>query len=100
MKKGEPGKLSALFTVRVQPKASRNEVRLEPDGRVRVALMAPPVDGKANEALIAYLADCLDLPRRQLTLVRGETSRDKVVFVEGMAQESVLAALSARSTSR
>ena len=49
-----------------------------------IRLAAPPVKGAANEALVAFLSDALDLPRRNLTIVSGETSRDKRVRIEGI----------------
>ena len=56
-------------------------------------LAAPPVDGAANEALIAFLSEALDVPRRDLTLVSGERSRDKRVRVEGLDQGTALTRL-------
>jgi len=51
---------------------------------VLIRLAAPPVDGAANEALVAFLSDVLELPRRTITIVAGETSRDKRVRIEGL----------------
>ena len=51
-------------------------------------LAAPPVDGKANEALVAFLAAVFDVPKRRVTLVHGETSRHKRVLVEGLSVEA------------
>lgn len=65
--------------VQVQPRASRNAIVGWKEGALRVALTAPPVDGAANDALIAFLADAWGLKRRQIRLVHGETSRRKVV---------------------
>ena len=67
--------------VRVQPKASRNSVQIEDDGRIRVALTAPPVDGAANKALIRYMALFLGVKRRDLVLLGGERSRDKTLLL-------------------
>ena len=69
--------------VRVQPKASRNSIHVDHD-RVRVALTAPPVDGEANDALIAFLAKAFRLPRRSVSLVQGGKSRDKTVCLAGI----------------
>ncbi|MBX7258625.1 MAG: DUF167 domain-containing protein [Candidatus Hydrogenedentes bacterium] len=66
--------------VRVQPKASRNSIHLA-ESRIRVALTAPPVDGAANDALVAFLAKTFGLPRRSVALVQGEKSRDKIVRI-------------------
>ncbi len=73
----------AVLRVRVVPRASRSSLAREADGRLRVHLTAPPVEGAANRALIALLAERLDLPRSALELVRGEHSRDKLVCVHG-----------------
>lgn len=84
MSQTPPG--AVLLSVRVQPKASRNAVVLEADGRVRVALTAPPVDGEANEALREFLAKSLGVPKRAVSLVRGERSREKTVAIAGMTE--------------
>lgn len=81
----EQDEKGALVRVRVQPKASRNAVSLEPDGRIRVALTAPPVEGAANKALLAFLSKTLGLPRRRVMLVRGERSRNKTVLLAGFS---------------
>ncbi|GCE05358.1 DUF167 domain-containing protein [Dictyobacter aurantiacus] len=70
-----------LISVRVIPRSTRNQ--LEWDGEVlKARLTAPPVDGAANQALIALLADQLAIPRRAISIVRGTTSRQKVVDIE------------------
>jgi uncharacterized protein (TIGR00251 family) len=60
---------------------------------VKIALTAPPVDGKANEALITFLADTLRLPRARVALVAGVTSRAKMVRITGKSAAEVAAAL-------
>jgi uncharacterized protein (TIGR00251 family) len=72
------------LTVHVQPGASRTEVAGTYGDAIKVRLEAPPVDGKANEALLSFLADQLGVSRRALTLVRGTSSRSKTVDVEGV----------------
>lgn len=71
--------------VRVQPRASSNEIVGYRDGVLRVRLQAPPVDGAANEALVRFLADEFGVPRRQVRIVSGFGSRNKVVEVEAVA---------------
>ena len=71
--------------VRVQPRASRNEIVGYRDGVLRVRLQAPPVDGAANEALVRFLADEFGVPRRHIRIVLGRGSRNKVVEVEAVA---------------
>jgi uncharacterized protein (TIGR00251 family) len=68
----------------VIPRAPRNRVDGLRGDAVLIRLAAPPVEGAANEALVAFLSDALDLPRRNLTIVSGETSRDKRVRIEGI----------------
>ena len=85
--------------VRVQPKASRNAVVFEPDGRIRVALTAPPIDGEANKALIVYIARLLGMPRSAVALVAGEKSREKTLEVNVPAAGDVIARLGRRSES-
>jgi uncharacterized protein (TIGR00251 family) len=62
-------------------------------GSFLIRLAAPPVDGAANDALVAFLADVLDLPRRDITIVAGEKSRTKRVQIVGLDIESVRARL-------
>jgi uncharacterized protein (TIGR00251 family) len=73
------------FQVRVQPRASRTEIAGVTDGVLRIRIQAPPVDGAANDALIAFLADELGVSRRQLRIVSGSGSRNKVVEADVQA---------------
>jgi uncharacterized protein (TIGR00251 family) len=75
--------------VRVVPRATASTIAGERDGALLVRLAAPPVDGKANEALVAFLAATFDVPKRRVTLVHGETSRHKRVLVEGLTPDAV-----------
>ena len=70
-----------ILDLSVVPGAKRTELIGLHDGALRVRLAAPPVDGKANDALLAWLADQLGLARRALTLVRGASARRKQVIV-------------------
>jgi uncharacterized protein (TIGR00251 family) len=82
--------------VRAQPGARRNGVQGEQAGALKVAVTAPPQDGRANEALAEVLRAALGLKRSQLELVAGATSRDKRFLVRGLARaelERRLAAL-------
>jgi uncharacterized protein (TIGR00251 family) len=72
------------FAVRVQPRARRNAMVGELGDALKVALTAPPVDGKANQACIEFFAEALHLPRSSITIVSGETSRNKVLRVRGI----------------
>ena len=75
-----------LVPARVLPRSSRNEVRLGPDS-LRISLTAPPVEGAANEALVALLAEKLHLPKRQVQVTRGAASRQKVLVIQGLTLE-------------
>jgi uncharacterized protein (TIGR00251 family) len=76
-----------IVPVRVTPRARRNILTLEGE-TLRAWLMAPPVEGSANVALLALLAARLGLPKRAVTLLRGESSREKVVAIEGISAET------------
>jgi uncharacterized protein (TIGR00251 family) len=79
------GKSGAALAVRVTPRASKNEiVDILSDGTVKVHLTAPPVEGKANEALLKFLSKVLDVPLTRLDVVAGATGRDKLISVIDM----------------
>ena len=73
--------------VRVIPRAKHSQVGGERDGRLLVRVAAPPVDGKANAAVIAALAVAFGLPKRSVEIVRGESSRDKLVRLAGVGAD-------------
>lgn len=77
-----------LITVRVLPRSSRNTLEWE-QGQLKARLTAAPVDGAANEALTALLAERLDVPRRSISIVRGASSRQKTVEIVGLSLEEV-----------
>ena len=81
------------LSVRVHPGARKNGVTGVHADAVKIALTAPPVDGKANDALIAFLADALHLPRARVALVAGATSRAKMIRITGKSAAEVAAAL-------
>jgi uncharacterized protein len=81
------------LSVRVHPGAPKNGVTGVHADALKIALTAPAVDGKANEALIAFLADALRLPRARIALVSGSTSRTKMVRITGKSATEVAAAL-------
>jgi len=88
-----------LISVKVIPRSKKNSVEwesgVEGEGeRLRVRLTALPVDGAANEALVGFLAERLGVPKRQVEVVRGATSRQKVVEVLGVSLEDVKIKLS------
>ncbi len=79
--------------VLVQPRASRTRVAGEHDGRLKIQLAAPPVDGEANAALVEFLAEALRVRKADVTIARGETGRRKTVRVAGLSAASAAAAL-------
>jgi uncharacterized protein (TIGR00251 family) len=85
--------LSADLRVRLQPRASRNEIVGARDGVLVVRVTAPPVDGKANAALCALLARAAGVAPSRVAVVRGQTARDKVVRVDGMEEAALRAAV-------
>lgn len=76
----EPGAI--VLALHVQPGAKRTEAAGTHGRALKVRLAAPPVDGKANAELVRFLAEAFGVPRRQVTIVRGESSREKTVRVD------------------
>jgi len=79
-----------LLSVKLQPRASTNEIGEPTGGELRIKVTAPPVDAAANEALIKLLAGKLDCARGRVELVRGHKSRHKLIRLHGFAPEDVL----------
>jgi uncharacterized protein (TIGR00251 family) len=83
-------KLGTIVDVRVTPRANKNEIaEILSDGTIKIRLTAPPVEGKANTALLKFLAKVLDVPFSKLEIISGAKGREKRVFVIDM-QESTL----------
>src|SRR5256886_16750356 len=78
-----------ILPLRVQPRASRNAVAGWTGDTLNIRLMAPPVEGVANVACLAFLADLLDVHQTQLEILRGERSRNKVLRITGLSKEEV-----------
>jgi len=85
------------LAVRVHPGARRNAVTGTHADALKIALSTPPVDGRANEALIAFLADALRLPKSSIALVTGATSRSKLLRITGRTAAQVQSALGLHS---
>jgi uncharacterized protein (TIGR00251 family) len=83
----------ADLRVRLQPRARRDEIVGERAGAVVIRVSAPPVDGKANEALCRLIAKAAGVPPSHVSVVRGHASRDKVVRVDGVTAAVLRAAL-------
>lgn len=82
-----------VLSLHIQPGAKKTEVAGVHGEALKVRLGAPPVDGKANEALIAFLAERLGVPKARVILEAGQTSRSKRVRVVGAGADAVIAAL-------
>jgi len=85
--------LRARISVRVQPRAARNEVAGMYGGAIRIRLTAPPVDNAANEALVKFLAGRLGVPRHRVRVVAGLSSHSKIVEFDGGDAQAIMAAL-------
>jgi uncharacterized protein (TIGR00251 family) len=82
-----------LLAIKLQPRASANEIGEALGDELKIKVTAPPVDAAANEALIRLLADHFDCPRSRVELLRGHTSRHKTVKLHGLSIEQVVAKL-------
>lgn len=82
------------ISIYVQPRASKTEIAGMHDGCIKIRLAAPPVDGAANAALVEFIADRLKIAKSKVRVVTGESSRRKVVEVEGVSAAQLAQALS------
>jgi len=79
------GKRGSALALRITPRASKNSiVGVQSDGTIRIHIAAPPVDDKANQALLAYLAEVLGIAKSRLDIVAGITGRDKLIAILDM----------------
>jgi len=84
------GQKGAALAVRITPRASKNEIsEILSDGTVKIRLTAPPVEGKANLALVDFLSDVLGVPPSRIEIVAGATGRDKLISVLDMDAEAL-----------
>ncbi|HSA94247.1 MAG TPA: DUF167 domain-containing protein [Terriglobales bacterium] len=77
----------ARFAVKVQPRAKRNAIVGQLGDALKIALTAPPLEGRANQALVEFLAEILNVPRSSITIAAGQSSRRKVVAIAGLSAE-------------
>ena len=77
------------LTLHIQPGAKKTEVAGQHGEALKIRLAAPPVDGKANEALLRFVAETLGLPKSAVSLKSGQTSRRKVLEISGATSEAV-----------
>ena len=78
------------ISLKVQPNAAKNEVINFTHGVLQVKVAAPPVRGKANKELIAFLSQVLGVSKDALTIVKGRTSRSKVITIDSLSQEEII----------
>jgi uncharacterized protein (TIGR00251 family) len=84
----------AMFQVKVHPRAKKNAITGKVGDALKLALTAPPLEGRANQACIEFLAEVLNVPRSSVTIAAGESSRNKVIRVRGLSAAQVEAKLS------
>jgi uncharacterized protein (TIGR00251 family) len=82
-----------ILPVRVHPGAKRNAITGVHDGALKISLTTPPTDGRANDALIAFLAERLGVPRARISLIAGATSRVKTLRIAGLSAAEIHAAI-------
>ncbi|MCQ2559735.1 MAG: DUF167 family protein [Clostridia bacterium] len=88
-----------LLKVKVQPKASRNQIVGSMEDALKIRLTAPPVDGKANLACLKFLAETFRVSRQQVELVSGQTGRQKLIRIIGLSPAQIQQALGISSES-
>lgn len=77
---------SVTIDVNVLPKSGRDEIRGFVNGILKVRVSAPPIEGKANERLIELMSSIIRVPRSDITIIKGRTSRKKTIRIEGVSQ--------------
>jgi len=76
--------------IKVQPRSSKNQIAGKQEGALKIKLTAPPVEGEANQALINFLSAFLKIPKRNINLIKGETSRHKLVEIQGIDKDTFI----------
>lgn len=84
---------AVILLVRVQPRASKDEIAGEMDGALKVRLRAPAVEGRANEALVEFLAELLKTPKSAVRILSGDRSRTKRIEIRGVTWQQIEALL-------
>jgi len=82
-----------LLRLRIYPSASHNQITGFTDGVLQVRVTAPPVKGKANRELTTFLSRALGVSKSSLTIVKGHTSRNKLIAIDGLSQEDIISRL-------
>lgn len=84
---------AAIFPVRVQPRASKDEIAGEMSGALKVRLRAPAVEDRANEALVEFLSQLLKTPKSAVRILSGDRSRTKRIEIHGVTRHQIQALL-------
>jgi uncharacterized protein len=87
----------AIFQVKVHPRAKKNAIVGEVGDALKLALIAPPLEGRANDACVAFFAELLNVPRSSVTIAAGQSSRNKVLRITGLTAAQVQERLSAET---
>lgn len=82
-----------VLEIYAAPRSKKNSILGEYQGRLKIALTAPPVDGEANAALVAFLAKHLGISQKQISIIRGTTNKRKSVRIDGISAEEIMARL-------
>jgi uncharacterized protein len=77
------------FAIKVQPRAHKNAITGTVGDALKLALTAPPVEGRANQAVIEFFAEFFEIPRSSVSIASGETSRNKVIRISGISAQHV-----------
>jgi hypothetical protein len=77
------------LAIKVHPRAKKNAITGEVGGALKLSLTSPPLDGKANQACIDFFAKLLKMPRSSITIAAGQTSRNKLIRIEGLSTDEV-----------
>ena len=88
--------IGVTFAIRVQSRAKKNAITGKVGDALKLALTAPPIEGRANEACLAFLARILNVPQSSISIAAGQTSRHKVIRVTGLSAEELRKRLNAR----
>ncbi len=84
------GRFGSAIAVRVIPRAHKNEIsEVMKDGTIKIKLTSPPIDGKANQALIEFLSELLGIPQSKIEIVSGSTNRNKLIAIVGLDAETL-----------
>lgn len=97
-RRARPSSEGAVLRLRVQPRASRDEIVGWQEGALRLRVTAPPVEGEANRAVAALLARVLRITPSRIRVVRGERGRNKLVEITGLGEDDVRSRLASVSS--